>query len=363
MLKYEPEIIFIEKKVRDSFIANNILRHWNQVPVEMINGPEEISQDLTGIKALALLYRKGKFIKPCPGTPQHLCCNYLILNIGYNCPLACSYCYLPAYLNIPRNLMVIFANLEDLKTELNFLRVKRSFPILRIGTGEFTDSLVFDHISGFSKELIPIFAQQEGALLELKTKTAQIGHLMELEPRDRVVISWSLNPDRIIAHEESRTASLEQRLTTAQRCQTQGYWIGLHFDPLIYYENWERDYEELIKLTFSRLDPTRILWISLGGLRFIPSLVPQIKQRFPQSKIIYGELFPGRDGKLRYLQKIRVELYSKLAAFIKDFAPQAFIYLCMETPVVWMKALGWSPQSNAQLANSFAEHYSSLNKV
>ena len=110
-----------------------------------------------------------------------------------------------------------------------------------------------------------------------------------------------------------------------------------------------------MRLIFSRIDPHSVIWISLGGLRFVPALVPKIKEIFPQSKIICGELFPGRDGKLRYLQKIRVELYSKLIALIKKFAPQTFIYLCMETPEVWTKVFGWSPQNNSHLAHLFAE--------
>ena len=33
------------------------------------------------------------------------------------------------------------------------------------------------------------------------------------------------------------------RLDAARRCQGWGYRIGLHFDPLIHYDGWERDYE------------------------------------------------------------------------------------------------------------------------
>ena len=354
--EYQPEKIYLERKVADSTVSRRVLQYWDKVPVQLINSLNEMEQDRTDGRVMLLLHQKGRFLKPCPGTPQHLCCNYMLLNIGYNCPLGCSYCYLPAYLDNPQ-VISIFANLGDLRQELEALAANGHPGLYRIGTGEFTDSLVFDHITNFSNEIIPLFARHKGWLLELKTKTDQIGSLLELDPEGRVVISWSLSPTAVIAREEPETTPLEGRLTAAQRCQAQGYWIGLHFDPIIYYDDWERDYEDLVRATFSRIEPARVIWISLGGLRFIPALVPKIKEMFPQSKIICGELFPGRDGKLRYLQKIRIELYTKLIALIKEFAPQAFVYLCMETPEVWSKVFGWSPQNNSHLAHLFAERY------
>jgi spore photoproduct lyase len=253
--------------------------------------------------------------------------------------------------------MSIFTNLEDLKQELEEVAAKSQSGLHRIGTGEFIDSLVFDHITGFSKELIPLFVRHKGLILELKTKTNHIDNLLELDPKGKIVVSWSLNPAAVIAREEPETTSLKERLIAGQKCQAQGYWIGLHFDPIIYDDNWQNEYEDLVKLTFSRLDPKRVIWISLGGLRFIPALVPKIKEMFPHSKIICGELFPGRDGKLRYLQKIRVALYTELITLIREFAPQAFIYLCMETREVWTKVFGWSPKDNSHLARLFTQRY------
>jgi len=359
MMEYRPERILLEKKVESSPLTQRVLQHWTGVPVELVNEAAEIRHYTGKQPTLALIQYKGRFIKPCPGTPRHICCNYLILNIGYNCPLACSYCYLPAYLENP-HLITLFANLEDMLGELKRLLASRPTYLMRIGTGEFTDSLIFDQITRLSETLIPLFSHAEGYLLELKTKTSLVDHLLELGPKQRVIISWSLNTSRIIEQEEPLTASLEERLLAAQACQRKGYWIGLHLDPLVHYEGWMEDYSQLLRLTFSYLDPSRIIWISLGGLRFLPELPPLIKERFPHCRIILGELFPGQDKKLRYLQKIRIELYTTLAILIRNYAPQTFIYLCMETPIVWRRSLGWSPQSDRHLARLFAQHFQAV---
>ncbi|OQY57486.1 MAG: hypothetical protein B6245_16810, partial [Desulfobacteraceae bacterium 4572_88] len=52
-----------------------------------------------------------------------------------------------------------------------------------------------------------------------------------------------------------------------------------------------------------------VVWISLGTFRFMPSLKPIIQDRFPDSKIIYGEFIPGLDGKMRYFKPLRIRLY------------------------------------------------------
>jgi hypothetical protein len=107
-------------------------------------------------------------------------------------------------------------------------RPERSF---RIGTGELADSLALDPLTGLSRHLVPFFAARANATLELKTKTDNVGELLDLDPRGRVVVSWSVNAPAIVAAEEHGTASLAERLSAARRVQEAGYRLGFHFDP------------------------------------------------------------------------------------------------------------------------------------
>ena len=36
------------------------------------------------------------------------------------------------------------------------------------------------------------------------------------------------------------------KIQSAQRCVDCGYQVAFHFDPIIYYQGWEVDYETLI---------------------------------------------------------------------------------------------------------------------
>ena len=99
----------------------------------------------------------------------------------------------------------------------------------------------------------------------------------------------------------------------------------------------------MLKQLFAHVSPENIVWISLGSFRFMPALKPVIQKRFPDSKIIYGEFISGLDGKMRYFKPLRIELYRKIASFIKEYAPETTIYLCMEDDETWQKSLGFVP--------------------
>ncbi len=163
-------------------------------------------------------------------------------------------------------------------------------------------------------------------------------------------MSWSLNPRHIIRKEELKTATLEERLRAAHQCRQWGYRVGIHFDPLIHYDGWEQDYEEVVRELFHWVDPDGICWFSLGCLRFTHDLKEIVRHRFPHSCVPYGEFVPGHHGKLRYFRPIREEMYAKMQSLIKAHAPGAFIYLCMENRAAWERSFGQAPSSSEALA-------------
>jgi spore photoproduct lyase len=252
-------------------------------------------------------------------------------------------------------LLTVYSNWDDLLEEIDAFLSSAPHALLRLGTGELSDSLALDSVLPVSQMLVPFFAARKNAILELKTKSAEIDHLLSLDHGGRTVVSWSLNPLKMIREEERGTASLDERMEAARECQEKGYLLGFHFDPIIDHEGWERGYEETISFLFRRIDPGRVAWISLGGFRYPPQLKAIARERFPDTRIFLGELFPGRDGKFRYLQEIRVEMYRKLVGWLREADPDLFIYLCMESEEVWNRVFGWSPTNSIHLNRLFEE--------
>jgi spore photoproduct lyase len=351
--KYRPQKILVESSVRNLPLTKTVIKKLEGVDVGYLHSlptiPSERSHDpwLDGQKTLLLCRNKGRFFEPCPGTKNYLCCSYKILNFAANCHLNCAYCILQAYLNNP--FMVLYTNTDDMFKELDEFLNKSPKTILRVGTGEYTDSLILDHLTSFTQLIVPYFASKDNVFLELKTKTNLIENLEGIEHRDKTMLSWSLNAESIIQSEEANTCSLDDRIKAAYQCQKWGYKLGFHFDPLIYYPGWEDGYKRVLEKLFRTIDPASIRWISLGCFRFIPKLKPVIKTRHPESRILYQEFIKGVDGKMRYFKPVRIEMYTKMAEWIKRYAPGIFIYLCMESEEVWRKSLGFAPRSNQDL--------------
>ena len=295
-----------------------------------------------GKDTLYLLSYKGEFLKPCPGTKEYICCGYQILNVATNCPLDCSYCILQSYfLNQPY--LRIHVNLkENLRKVLAYID-RDPEKIVRVGTGEFADSLALDPLTRWTDILMRPFSQRKNAVLEFKTKTDRIDGLLASPYRDRIIVSWSLNSPLISATEEKGAATLKQRLEAARRCQSEGFVVSFHFDPLIPHKGWREGYLKTIDLMARYLKPERIIWISMGSLRFMPDLKPIIRKRHPGTAILDGEFITGLDGKARYFKPIRIELYRFLRENLEQWHSHAGLYLCMESDEIWQKSMGWSP--------------------
>ena len=109
---------------------------------------------------------------------------------------------------------------------------------LRWTTGEFTDSLLYDRDTRLSEKLISLFSGCRSAVLELKTKTASVGHLLDLRHSGRTVISFSVNSADVSEKYESGAGKLSDRVKAAGLASRRGWKVGFHFDPLIDYPGW-----------------------------------------------------------------------------------------------------------------------------
>lgn len=291
---------------------------------------------------LLVTRHRGEFIKPCPATLNYNCCGLSIFHFGLGCTLGCRYCILEAYLGTEA--LVLFGNVEQGLSDLAVMldRPAGQRP-LRYCTGEFTDSLLLDRRTGLGSELVELFSQKE-AVLELKTKTDQVDHLLHLEHRGHTIISFSVNAPDICRDEESRATPLESRLKAARKAAEAGYPIGLHFDPLIYHEGWESGYTRTVELIGDYLAGYPVAWVSLGCFRYLPSLKEVMLNRHPDTTIYDGEFILGGDGKMRYPRPLRVPMYRLLKEALSNVLPgEAVIYMCMESPRLWREIFGYDP--------------------
>lgn len=342
---FQPRRLYVAEDVKDREIVRSVQKNFPECPVEYFSSLSDLSFDRSrmltdlGKQDLYFIQQTGMVFKPCPCTSGAVNCGYKIFNLGFGCPYDCSYCYLQHYMNVPGILLPV--DLESVFIQAKEFIRQGSY---RIGTGEFFDSLALDHIVPYSRELIRFFGGQE-LLFELKTKSNQIGNLLDIKPvHKNIVISWSLNPVRVIHTEEKGTASLQERLLAAAAVQKAGYRTGFHFDPVIWYPGWEKEYEETVGQLFSMVKETPA-WISLGALRFYRRLKQIVDIRFPDDPYFLGELIlDPMDGKMRYPRVIRMDIYKKMISWIRKYSKDTPVYLCMEDKGMWKEVMGSVPQ-------------------
>jgi spore photoproduct lyase len=305
-------------------------------------------------KQIYLTRFKGQFFKRCPGSrPGLACCNYFVLNWGVQCDLNCSYCYLQSFIN--SSVLTLYSNLEDGLQELDEMSKGPLGQMqLRVGTGETVDSLSMDPLTLHSLSMVRFFRKHPRWTCEFKTKSNHVDAFLDEPHAGNVVVSWSINPSAIVAHEEHETASLEDRLDAAVRCRDKGFPIAFHIDPMIYFPDWQQAYAELIDQICARFSPACIPYLSVGSLRFQPEQRAMMRERFGMdSWVNQGEMFLSRDGKLRYDRRLREEMYNFVVGEFKKRDQKWKLFMCMETPETWLATTGASPFKSQELSGLF----------
>ena len=342
MQAYVPQSLLIETAVAEAPVTRRIRELFPKVPTQWVASVldwKEPGPITPAKRILAIAEQKGEALKPFPKIRHAINLGDYVFNPISNCHLECTYCILQSYLkNNP--VLTVFANTGHFIEKIRGLSAANPGRTFRLGTGELSDSLALDDLTGFSAEWIPFFAEQENLYLELKTKSDRIDRLLELEPRGHTVISWSLAPENIVAREELKCASLAQRLEGAHRVQAAGYPVGLHLDPLIWHSDWQSSYDNLLDRVSRTLDPRRIAWVSVGSLRYDKALKDIATERFPQTAIFSQDFVTAPDGKLRYFKTLRREMYRHVWQRLQEWSEAFPRYLCMEPPWMWEEVTG-----------------------
>ena len=308
-----------------------------------------------GKRDLRTIPKKGDAMDTCATfNLKYLCCRVHVLKSIRNCPFECSYCFLQNYLT--DGMTKTIADIETLMLEIKGKIAKEPWRLFRIGTWALGDSLALEKQTGQAAGLIREFSMLDNALLELKTKSECVDPILEIDHNGHTVVSWSLNTEHVTRTEEHGTAPLEKRIEALHKVAEAGYLTGLHFDPMIVHDGWEKGYEQLVGKVFDAVAPERIAWISIGSLRFNPEMKKKIENNYPESRLTCAEMVLGDDSKVRYVKPFRVGMYKHIYNELKKYITREnLIYLCMERWDVWDKVFGYHPESIGHLDYLFAK--------
>lgn len=288
----------------------------------------------------------------CPvASPRTRCCNLLTLDAVENCGFDCSYCSIQS-----------FYHGDEVRFDSRFAEKLAALEIdprrtYHIGTGQSSDSLMWGNQAGILDALLEFAARHPNVILELKTKSKNISHLLKREVPPNLLCTWSLNTPTVIANEEHLTAPLDERLHAARRLADRGGLVGFHLHPMIRYDSWREEYGVLFSRLTESFSPDEVALVSLGTLTYIKPVIKQLRQRAGFKSRILQMPMQEADGKLSYPEAIKQEMFGFAYRSLAPWHGRVFFYLCMENPVLWQSVFGDDYPSNEAFEEAMKRSY------
>ncbi len=192
--------------------------------------------------------------------------------------------------------------------------------------------------------------------MEFKTKSNNINYFLENEVPRNIIVTWSLNPQIIVANEEHLTASLDERINSARTLANKGVLVGFHFHPIVVYENYLDDYISIVKRLISDFNPNEVVLVSMGTLTFIKPVIKQLREREMKTKILQIP-FETINGKQSYPMETKKEMFKSIYDAFNPWHKDVYFYLCMEAHTLWKDVFGFEYASNNQMEDMMKMSY------
>ena len=327
MRDFIPDAIYYEPRVTEYELGEELFEKYKDVPkfeIENHNNIEEMrkkeNKEFPKMKRnLIIGIRKThKFV------PNNKISDYLVPYTSSGCTAMCLYCYLVCNYNKCAYLR-LFVNREEMLDKI-IKTANESEKELVFEIGSNSDLILENSITGNLKWTIENFKKAQKGYLTFPTKFDMVDDILDIDGKDRVIIRMSVNPKEIIQKVEMGTSQLEKRVEAINKLKQAGYKVGILIAPVIFVENWEKLYEELIIYLSENLSEEVKKDVFFEVILMTYSYIHRKinEEAFPSAINLYNpELMTGRGkGKYTYKQeqrKIGEELIQKL---LKKYFPE-----------------------------------------
>ncbi|MBF0207779.1 MAG: hypothetical protein HQK53_12910 [Oligoflexia bacterium] len=311
----------------------------------------------------------------CPvASEKTVCCNLRTVDVLQGCHYQCSYCSVQTFYtsstqnkNYGKKVINYEINLLEKLNRISEYLLPKGQKRYHLGIGQSSDGLLLGKLSGGGgggfDALFDFLRGHRHFILELKSKSAQVENFLLAMDRHRrkyganganransdiarnLFCSWTLNTNAIICGEEHLAPSVEERLAAARAVADQGVKVAFHFHPIVYYQNWEDEYAQVVSKVLTMFSPREIAMISFGTVTLIRPVIKQLRIRGAsenlKSKILQMPLCETAvKGRWSYPEEIKIEMFKHLYGKFSAWHDQLFFYLCMESSKCWEKVFG-----------------------
>ena len=309
--------IYVEKKILNNKNTLEILSKFKDVKIIEIENYKEVfssnNQDFHLQKLgqkLILASNKANMIYEgavvCESFEND---NFYYTSSIINCVYDCEYCYLQGVYSSGN--IVIFVDIEKVFEEVEELYNKLKTLYLCISYD--TDLLAIENICGFSEKWYYFIEDKKDLKIELRTKSRNIDKFLNLKPLDNFIVAFTLSPENLALKNEKYTASFKNRVKAIKELQEKGWKVRICIDPLIYSDNFEENYGQMIEYLFNEIDKEKVIDVSIGVFRISKEYLKKMRNQNQNSEILYYP-FECIDGVYTYSDKTK----SYMINFIKE---------------------------------------------
>lgn len=326
MRKFVPDAIYYEEKAKEYELGKELLEKYKDVPqiiIENHNNIEEMrkkeNKEFPRLKRnLIIGIRKThKFV------PNNKISNYLVPYTSSGCTAMCLYCYLVCNYNKCAYLR-LFVNREEMLDKI-IKTANESEKELVFEIGSNSDLVLENTITGNLKWTIENFKKAEKGYITFPTKFDMVDDLLDIEGKERVIFRMSVNPKEVIQKVEIGTSRLEQRVEAINKLKEAGYNVGILIAPVIFVDNWEKLYEELVIYLKENLTEKAKQDVFFEVIFMTYSFIHRKinEEAFPSAINLYNQdLMTGRGkGKYTYKQELRKKGEEHIGKLLEKYFP------------------------------------------
>lgn len=264
------------------------------------------------------------------------CPNYWHFSPYGFCPYDCKYCYLAGTQGVKFSPTVkIYVNLPEMLGEIDRIAQRLKTPTA-FYLGKLQDALALDPLTAYSIVLVPFFAEHPYARLTLLTKSANVDRLLGLDHRMHTILSWSVNPPEVCEMFEENVPSMDKRLEAMRRVASAGYPVRAVMMPIIPIEGWQDIYSAF---TSRLVENVPIQRLTLGGVCIYRGARKLMERKMGLNNAISSNIEDASqrtgDGRARYPQALRREVYSLIIKTARHLRAELELALCLEEWQLW----------------------------
>jgi len=308
---FKPDAIYYEKNIENYELGKELMEKYKEVPkieIENHNAIEEMrkkeNKDFMKMKRnLIIGVRKThKFVE------NHKVSDFLVPYTSSGCTAACMYCYLVCSYNKCAYLR-LFVNREEMLEKI-IKESNKAERNLTFEIGSNSDLILENTITNNLVWTIENFKSEKG-MLTFPTKFDMVDDILSLDHHGKVIIRMSVNPEEIINKVEFGTSRLKGRIEAINKLKEAGYKIGILIAPVIFVDNWQNLYLELIKRLNTELSEQvkKDVFFEIIFMTYSYVHTKINEEAFPNAINLYNkDIMTGRGrGKYWYKNEIRKE--------------------------------------------------------